>query len=124
MESGESFESLALLLVFVGNICDGYCCLALTARESFMSPFPGSFFLAAGNYAGLSCDIRPTESALAGTKLLGIVLSHLPENEPYVLIAESFSGPIALRASWLCILSHLSLWSCVHLSPSALCRVL
>jgi pimeloyl-[acyl-carrier protein] methyl ester esterase len=28
-----------------------------------------------------------------------IVLSSLPKSEPYVLVAESFSGPIALRAS-------------------------
>jgi pimeloyl-ACP methyl ester carboxylesterase len=42
------------------------------------------------------CD-RPTSVG----DLDGIVLGSLPTNEPYVLIAESFSGPIGLKAASL-----------------------
>lgn len=41
----------------------------------------------------------PADRICSASELVGIVLSALPESEPYVLIAESFSGPIALRAS-------------------------
>jgi pimeloyl-ACP methyl ester carboxylesterase len=41
----------------------------------------------------------PSDRICSANELLEIVLSYLPESEPYVLIAESFSGPIALRAS-------------------------
>jgi pimeloyl-ACP methyl ester carboxylesterase len=43
----------------------------------------------------------PTDRICSANELLGIVLSHLPKSEPYVLLAESFSGPIALKASIL-----------------------
>jgi pimeloyl-ACP methyl ester carboxylesterase len=40
----------------------------------------------------------PADRICSANELLDIVLSHLPQEEPYVLVAESFSGPIALRA--------------------------
>jgi pimeloyl-[acyl-carrier protein] methyl ester esterase len=43
----------------------------------------------------------PTNRICSADELLGIVLSHLPKSEPYILLAESFSGPIALKASAL-----------------------
>jgi pimeloyl-ACP methyl ester carboxylesterase len=43
----------------------------------------------------------PSNRICSGSELVEIVLSSLPESKPYVLIAESFSGPIALRASHL-----------------------
>ena len=43
----------------------------------------------------------PPDQICSASSLVDIVLSSVPEREPYVLIAESFSGPIALRASSL-----------------------
>jgi len=43
----------------------------------------------------------PANRICSAGDLVDIVLSSLPESKPYVLIAESFSGPIALRASRL-----------------------
>jgi alpha-beta hydrolase superfamily lysophospholipase len=43
----------------------------------------------------------PADRACSADELVGIVLANLPENEPCVLIAESFSGPIALKAAAL-----------------------
>ncbi len=43
----------------------------------------------------------PTDRNCSADELLGIVLSYLPKSEHYVLLAESFSGPIALKASTL-----------------------
>src|SRR5208283_269029 len=43
----------------------------------------------------------PVERAFSADELVAHVLAHLPEVEPYVLIAESFSGPIALKAAVL-----------------------
>lgn len=43
----------------------------------------------------------PTNRHCSAHELLGIVLSQLPNRHPYVLLAESFSGPIALKASSL-----------------------
>lgn len=41
----------------------------------------------------------PAARISSAQELAEIVLSSLPEGQPYVLIAESFSGPIALRVS-------------------------
>lgn len=41
----------------------------------------------------------PTDRHCTAAELLGLVIERIPENEPYVLIAESFSGPLALRAA-------------------------
>jgi pimeloyl-ACP methyl ester carboxylesterase len=41
----------------------------------------------------------PADRTCSAEELVGIVLAQLPEVEPYVLIAESFSGPIALKAA-------------------------
>jgi sigma-B regulation protein RsbQ len=43
--------------------------------------------------------IYPRERICSANELLEIVLSNLPQNEPYVLLAESFSGPIAMKVS-------------------------
>jgi pimeloyl-[acyl-carrier protein] methyl ester esterase len=40
-----------------------------------------------------------TDRICSAAELVGQVLSNLPDDVPYVLIAESFSGPIALKAS-------------------------
>jgi pimeloyl-ACP methyl ester carboxylesterase len=41
----------------------------------------------------------PAKRACSADELVRIALESLPEAEPYVLIAESFSGPIALKAA-------------------------
>jgi pimeloyl-[acyl-carrier protein] methyl ester esterase len=41
----------------------------------------------------------PADRTCSADELAGIVLAHLPQSEPCVLIAESFSGPIALKAA-------------------------
>ena len=41
----------------------------------------------------------PVDRACSAGELFGIVAASLPQSEPYVLIAESFSGPIALKAA-------------------------
>ncbi len=41
----------------------------------------------------------PADRAASPEELLRIVLAHLPGEGAYVLIAESFSGPLALRAA-------------------------
>ena len=41
----------------------------------------------------------PADRNCSADELVGIVLARLPESEPFVLIAESFSGPIALKAA-------------------------
>lgn len=44
----------------------------------------------------------PTSHALGYSELETLVRSELPANEPYVLLAESFSGPIALAIAAKC----------------------
>src|SRR5208283_4431405 len=41
----------------------------------------------------------PADRNCSADELVGIVLACLPENEAFVLIAESLSGPIALKAA-------------------------
>jgi pimeloyl-ACP methyl ester carboxylesterase len=41
----------------------------------------------------------PADRACSADELVEIVLADLPENEPYVVVAESFSGPIAIKAA-------------------------
>jgi len=41
----------------------------------------------------------PADRTCSADELVGMVLAHLPQSEPCVLIAESFSGPIALNAA-------------------------
>ncbi len=41
----------------------------------------------------------PADRSCSADELAGLVLAHLPQSEPYVLVAESFSGPIALKAA-------------------------
>jgi sigma-B regulation protein RsbQ len=65
----------------------------------------------------------PTDRICSANELLGIVLSHLPENEPYILIAESFSGPIALRASALHPKPPVALVLCASFAKCPLPRV-
>jgi pimeloyl-ACP methyl ester carboxylesterase len=43
--------------------------------------------------------VYPADRTCSADELVGIVLAHLPQSEPCVLIAESFSGPIALKAA-------------------------
>jgi len=38
----------------------------------------------------------PTDRALAYSQLVSFVASHLPNDAPFVLLAESFSGPVAI----------------------------
>jgi len=41
----------------------------------------------------------PADRTCSAKELVAIVLTHLPQSGPFVLIAESFSGPIALKAA-------------------------
>jgi pimeloyl-[acyl-carrier protein] methyl ester esterase len=41
----------------------------------------------------------PTQQVLSYTQLTEFVLPQLPVNEPFILIAESFAGPLALQLS-------------------------
>jgi hypothetical protein len=42
----------------------------------------------------------PADRNPSADELVGFVLKRLPESEPFVLIAESFSGPIALKSDF------------------------
>jgi len=41
----------------------------------------------------------PTQQALGYAQLVELILPQLPEDAPYILIAESFAGPLALQLS-------------------------
>ncbi|WP_222623176.1 alpha/beta fold hydrolase [Ramlibacter cellulosilyticus] len=58
----------------------------------------GELFRAFVNAVRLDTQIirYPTDRALGYTELEQLVLSELPPEEPYLLLGESFSGPIAL----------------------------
>lgn len=60
----------------------------------------GSLFQPLMNQLGLSFDIRvvhyPATDALGYEALERLVISSLPKGEPFMLLGESFSGPIAI----------------------------
>lgn len=63
----------------------------------------GELFLPFLNSVPKSCAVHvvryPTNIPLTYPELEQYVLNHLPSGEPITLVAESFSGPIALRLS-------------------------
>ena len=54
---------------------------------------------------GLNHDVEvmtyPNKNALSYEELVQIAISTLPKNQPYAIIAESFSGPIAVKIASL-----------------------
>lgn len=63
----------------------------------------GSLFRPLIDQLGNGFDVRvisyPTEEALGYEALERMVLSSLPRGEPYILLGESFSGPLAISIS-------------------------
>lgn len=61
----------------------------------------GEFFTALINALGASIKTQviayPQENALSYSQLTGFVEKRLPKDAPYVLLGESFSGPIAIN---------------------------
>lgn len=79
----------------------------LSMRWILLPGFDGTGMLFTSFIQSLPTEITPiivkypTDQISSESDLINIVLAHLPENEPYILIAESFSGPIALRVAAL-----------------------
>ncbi|MCC6535971.1 MAG: hypothetical protein IT162_00370 [Bryobacterales bacterium] len=60
----------------------------------------------------------PSERGASADELLRIVAAHLPGSGPYVLIAESFSGPLALRAASAALVKPAAIVLCASFDRS------